>query len=108
MASAVGSSSSSGTVRHTSPTRSASAASTTSPNSTIAAAAGTPTARSSIQVWPPPGAMPSCRNRVSNRADAPASRTSHASATFMPAPTAAPLTAASVGRGQRAMRRKLS
>ena len=45
------------------------APSTRSPNSTIAAAACGPTARSSIQVWPPPGWRPSCRNRVSKRAD---------------------------------------
>ena len=58
-----------------------------------------PPARS-IHVWPPPGWMPSCRNRVSNRADAPARRTSQASARFMPAPDRG-----AVDGGQRRQRR---
>ena len=90
----------SGTQRHTSPMRSASGPSTTWPNSTMAAAAEGPTARSSIQVWPPPGWIPSCRNRVSNRADAPARRTSQARARFMPGPHRR-----AVHRGQRGQRR---
>ena len=61
-------SASSSTQRHASPTRSASSPSSTSPNSTTAAAACGPAMRWNIQVWPPPGWMPSCRNRVSNRA----------------------------------------
>ncbi len=108
MASAAPASSASATQRHTNPIRSASAPSSTSPNSTMAAAADDPTARCSIHVWPPPGWIPSCRKRVSKRAEAPASRTSQASARFMPAPTAAPLTAARVGSGERATRRKPS
>ena len=64
--------------------------------------------RRSIHVWPPPGWMPICRNRVSNFARRAAMRTSHPSAMFIPAPTAAPLTAASVGRVLRATRRKPS
>ena len=78
------------------------------PNSTIAAAAWGPTARSSIQVWPPPGWRPIFTNRVSKRAEVPAMRTSQASARFMPAPTAGPFTAATVGSGERSTRRKPS
>ena len=46
--------------------------------------------------------------RVSNLARRPAMRTSHPRARFIPAPTAAPLTAAIVGNGLRATRRKPS
>ena len=108
MATAVVSSSSSGTHFHTSPTRSASAPSMAWPKTTAAMAACRPATLRNIQVWPPPGWMPRSRKRVSNLADAPASRTSHASARFMPAPTAAPLTAARVGSGLRATRRNPS
>ena len=45
---------------------------------------------------------------MSNRARRAARRTSHPRARFIPAPTAAPLTAAIVGSGLRAMRRKPS
>ena len=47
-------------------------------------------------------------NLVSNLADAPARRTSQASARFIPAPTAAPFTAAIVGNGDRSTRRNPS
>ena len=99
---------SSSTQRCTRPTRSASAPSITSPNTTPANVACGPAMRRSIQVWPPPGWMPICRKRVSNLALRAAMRTSQPSARFMPAPTAAPFTAASVGSGLRAMRRKPS
>jgi hypothetical protein len=46
--------------------------------------------------------------RVSNRADSPARITSHASARLTPAPTAAPLTAAIVGSGERPTRKNPS
>ncbi len=85
--------------------RSASAPSRTWPNSTIAAVACGPTMRRIIHVCPPPGCSPRSRNRVSNRARRAAIRTSHASARFIPAPTAAPLTAATVGSVERATRR---
>ena len=48
------------------------------------------------------------RKRVSNRAETPAMRTSHASARLKPAPTAGPLTAATVGNVDRRTRRKPS
>src|SRR6478609_11774248 len=64
--------------------------------------------RRNSHVCPPPGCRPICKNRVSNLARRAARRTSQPSARFMPAPTAAPLTAASVGNGLRAMRRKPS
>ena len=67
-----------------------------------------PAMRRNIHVWPPPGWMPICRKRVSNLARRAAMRTSQPSARFIPAPTAAPFTAASVGSGLRAMRRKPS
>ena len=71
-----------------------------SPNSTIAAAACGPTARSSIQVCPPPGCRPICRKRASKRPMSPASRTSHASARFMPGADGG-----TVDRGDRRQRR---
>ena len=86
------------TLRHTSPSSAARAASTRSPNSVIAAAACGPTSRSSIQTWPPPGWSPIRAKRASNRAEAPAIRTSQQSARLKPAPTAGPFTAATVGR----------
>ena len=60
-----------------------------------------PTARSSSQAWPPPGCSPSSRKRASNRATLDAMRTSHASARFMPAPTAG-----AVHRGDRRQRQR--
>ena len=60
----------------------------------------------SRQVWPPPGWMPIWRKRLSNLALSPATMTSAARAMFIPAPTAAPFTAATTGRGEWAMRRK--
>ena len=59
----------------------------------------------SRQVCPPPGWMAIWRNRLSNMAERPARITSQASAKFIPAPTAAPFTAATVGRGVWATRR---
>ena len=56
--------------------------------------------RRSRQVLPPPGCRPIWRKRVSNRADSPATITSHANAMFSPA-----LTAATVGSGEPATRR---
>ena len=105
---ACSSSSSSGWHAHARPISAARAPSTGAPNSTIAAAACGPTARSSIHAWPPPGCRPMRRNRVSKRADSPASRTSQASARFRPAPTAGPFTAATVGSGERRTRRNPS
>src|SRR5438874_7310516 len=52
--------------------------------------------------------MPSWRKRVSNLADRPATRTSHARARLTPAPTAGPLTAATVGSVDRCTRRNPS
>src|ERR1019366_10771785 len=65
-----------------------------------AAAVWGPTARSSIQVCPPPGWRPIRAKRESNRADSPAMRTSQHKARLNPAPTAGPFTAATVGRVQ--------
>ena len=76
--------------------------------STAAFAAWGPVMFWNIHVWPPPGWMPICKKRSSKRADSPAMRTSQISARFMPAPTAAPLTAAMVGSGLRPKRRKPS
>ncbi|COX32419.1 Uncharacterised protein [Mycobacterium tuberculosis] len=70
------------------------------PNNKAARATCGPTARCSIQVAPPPGCSPSFWKRASNNAAGPAMRTSAANARLSPAPTAAPLTAAMVGRLQ--------
>ena len=105
---ATSSSESAGTDRYARPMRSASLPSSTWPNTTAAIAACGPTIRRSIHVWPPPGWIPSWRKRVSSLAVSATMRTSQPSARFMPAPTAAPLTAASVGSGLRAMRRNPS
>ena len=91
-----------------SPWRTAASASNRMPNSSDARATCGPTARCNIHVAPPPGWMPSFWNRGSNNAAGPAIRTSAASARFSPAPTAAPLTAAIVGKAQLATARKPS
>ena len=68
-----------------------------------------PTMWFSRQVWPPPGCRPICRKRESNRAHCrPATAMSQARTIFMPAPTAAPFTAATVASGEWATRRNPS
>src|SRR5581483_3515775 len=91
------------TQRHASPASTASRAESDSPSSVSATARRKPTARSSRQQKPPPGWMPTSSQRQSKRALGDTRTTSHASATLMPAPTAGPLTAATVGSRDSAM-----
>ena len=99
---------SSSTHRHTSPTARPRPRRAPRRTATMAAVACGPTIRRSIQVCPPPGCSPRWRKRVSNWPAGRRGARRSTSARFMPAPTAAPLTAAMVGSGQRPTRRKPS
>ena len=85
------------TTEETSPMASACVASTMSPVSAISAARDMPIVRGSSQHPPSPEMMPSLTKLSAKRALLAAMRISHMHAKSLPAPTAAPLTAAMMG-----------
>ena len=103
---AVPSSSSSDTHFHASPASAACWPDRRSPKMTMALAVCSSVLFRSLHVWPPPEWIAIWWKRESNLADSPARIMSHASARFMPAPTAAPFTAAIVGSVEWATARK--